>query len=260
MAKNNGTAMATRHNGVHESFEQPHVGRRGRVSLEEMEIPALPAKAAGKSGQKSETVEIKAPNLVTIAMTIEGTSAYVHNRFSKKAIDEMVATQKAGGTAKGKKKRDPKDFQKCYEGATHKSAAGWCGIPASAFRSAMISACRTIGYKMTHAKLAVFCEADGIDAVDATPLVRITKGKPSMHVGPVRNDNGSIDIRARPMWEPGWRAEVRLTYDADMMSRQDVVNLFSRVGLQVGIGEGRNDSRNSGGCGWGAFKIIGESK
>jgi hypothetical protein len=40
------------------------------------------------------------------------------------------------------------------------------------------------------------------------------------------------------------------------LSDTDVVNLISRVGLQVGIGEGRPDSKQSAGLGYGLFEIL----
>lgn len=43
-----------------------------------------------------------------------------------------------------------------------------------------------------------------------------------------------------------------------MFSHNDIVNLMMRVGQQVGIGEGRPDSKNSAGMGWGLFDIQGE--
>jgi len=33
--------------------------------------------------------------------------------------------------------------------------------------------------------------------------------------------------------------------------------LLARVGMQVGIGEGRPDSKNSAGMGWGLFEVVG---
>jgi hypothetical protein len=36
----------------------------------------------------------------------------------------------------------------------------------------------------------------------------------------------------------------------------DVTNLMQRVGQQVGIGEGRNDSKMSAGMGWGCFTLA----
>jgi hypothetical protein len=107
---------------------------------------------------------------------------------------------------------------------------------------------------MTIAKLAFFIEADGYNS-DGTPLIRITKGKPEMFITPARNDNGSMDLRARPKWEPGWEAVVRIRYDANMFSRTDAVNLLARAGMQNGIHEGRPGSKMSSGMGWGLFAI-----
>ncbi len=204
---------------------------------------------------KEVAISIRAPNFQTAIFEIVGTAPFVQHKFSAKARQQIVETQMAGSQAKARKVREPKDFDAVYEGAMHRSREGWAGIPASAFRNAMISACRTVGYKMTHAKLAAFVEADGFDVDDGTPLIRIY-GEPKKHVTYARNDNGSVDIRIRPMWED-WRAVVRIRFDADMFSATDLANLMMRVGMQVGIGEGRPDSKNSAGMGWGMFSIEG---
>ena len=41
-----------------------------------------------------------------------------------------------------------------------------------------------------------------------------------------------------------------------MLTEEDVVNLMARVGMQVGIGEGRPDSKASAGLGNGLFQIL----
>jgi hypothetical protein len=168
-----------------------------------------------------------------------------------------MATQRAGSQSRKGKLREPKDFDAVYEGARHIARdGGWDGLPASAIRCAAISACRLCGFKMTLAKLSIFVEADGFDAVDGMPLVRITKGEPIKHLMPARPETGGVDIRARPMWLEGWQAVLRLRWDSDQFSATDVLNLIARIGLQVGIGEGRADSKKSAGIGWGFFKIA----
>jgi len=201
-------------------------------------------------------VTIAPPNFQVGEFLIRGDSPYVQNKFSDKARQQMHDTQEAGPTAKKGKKREPKDFKQCFTDAMYKSEAGWAGIPAPAFRNACISACRVCGFQMTKAKLSIVCLADGYDPSDGTPLVKITKGKPVYSELPVRNATGVIDLRARPMWHPGWEAKVRLRWDADQFTLADVSNLLHRVGLQVGIGEGRNDSKSSNGVGWGSFEIV----
>jgi hypothetical protein len=237
-------------------MEQTQVPKPKKVATAEVVPMKITAAKKIASDPNTRQAIIAPPKFETAAIRIRGTSPYVQHAFSQKSQQTMIETQMAGSQARKGRQRDPKDFDAVFEGAKHKSTEGWCGIPAPAFRNAMISACRTIGFKMTLAKLSLFVEADGFDAVDGTPLVKITKGDPERHFAPARNDNGSTDIRCRPMWREGWEAVVRIRWDAAQFSASDVANLFARVGLQVGIGEGRPDSRNSAGLGWGLFELV----
>lgn len=208
--------------------------------------------------KKADVITISRPKIETIEFALTGTAPYVQHKFSAKAIKIMGDGMKAGSTNKKGKKREARDFKADFIGATYRAKNGKYGMSAPAFRNAMISACRMAGFKMTHAKLSVFVMADGYDAEDNTPLVFFTKGKPKMHVGPVRNANSSCDLRSRPMWNEGWQVKLRVQYDADQFTATDVANLLMRAGMQVGVGEGRPDSKNSCGMGWGLFSI--ESK
>tara|TARA_Y100000401_G_C8316971_1_gene223060 strand:- start:93 stop:710 length:618 start_codon:yes stop_codon:yes gene_type:complete len=199
-------------------------------------------------------VTILPPDFRTVVLDLEGTSPLVINKFSAKAQEKMKATQEAGSTSKSRSAKEAKDFEALYNGARHISSKGWDGIHAASFRNAAISACRACGFKMTHAKLALFVEADGFDADDKTPLVQIT-GEPEMVISPCRNATGVIDLRPRPTYFP-WFATLRIRYDAGMLTETDVVNLIARVGLQVGIGEGRPDSKASAGLGNGLFQLL----
>lgn len=207
-----------------------------------------------KKAGRVEAITITAPRIRVIPIEIRGTAPYVQNKFSAKTKAQIKATQEAGSQAKTKKKRDPKNFRENFEAALHRSRAGWPGIPAPAFRNAMIDACRMVGYKMTQAKMSIFIEADDYDADDGTPLVKIN-GKPQYHEAAVRLENGSIDLRARPMFLEGWTAVVKIKFDEDQFSPADVCNLLMRAGAQVGIGEGRPFSKNSCGMGWGTFEL-----
>jgi hypothetical protein len=212
-------------------------------------------------GMQGEVISISPPNFQVIKVKIIGTSPLVINAFSAKARQQMKEVQEGGDKAKRKGKfREPKNFDECYEQARHVSEKGWDGIPASAFRCAMISACKTLkGLAMTKAKLAFFVEADGFDKGDGTPLVKITKGKPEKAEHRVRLETGVPDIRIRPMWRDGWEAELNIRFDNDMLDRADIVNLLARAGMQVGICEGRPDSKKSAGMGWGTFRIEGKA-
>lgn len=201
----------------------------------------------------AEPITIKAPNLQTIEIRIVGEAPLVQNKFSAKSANQMLQTQMEGTTARSKKKREARDLDAEYHAAMHVDEQGRHGIPAPAFRSAMISACRLVGFTMTKAKLSIFVEADAFDKDDGTPLVFL-EGEPRMHTGNVRLENGVASIAIRPMWRE-WAATVRVKFDADQFTISDVINLMSRAGQQVGIGEGRPDSKKSHGMGWGLFTL-----
>lgn len=200
-------------------------------------------------------VAITPPDFQRLAIAIRGTSPLVINRFSAKALELMRQNQEAGSVARSRRSRSAKNFEALFEDAKHVAEAGWEGIHAAAFRNGAISACRACGFKMTHAKLAFMVEADGFDRVDGAPLVRLSEGQAEPWLTPTRNASGVIDLRNRPMYRH-WAATLRVRYDAGMLSASDVVNLIARVGLQVGIGEGRPDSRLSAGLGFGLFEIV----
>ena len=204
---------------------------------------------------KGKEIIIPALNLECGSFLIEGDTIMVQNKFSEKAKRSMKDVQEAGSRSKKGKKKEPKDFQEMFKQAQHISKEGWPGIPASAFRSGVISACRLVGFKMTLAKLSLFVVAEGYDKDDSTPLCRITKGKAKYRDDAVRIQN-TCDVHARAMFDPGWQAKVMLEWDADQFSLADVSNLMVRLGKQVGIGEGRPDSRSSAGMGWGTFRLI----
>lgn len=211
------------------------------------------AKAAKQT--EGEVISITPPSIEYMKFRIVGTAPYMQARFSQKAMIAMM-DKMAGKTSKGAKTRDSRDYDAEYKGAMHESTAGWIGIPASSLRAAMISACRLVGYKMTIAKMSIFVMPEGLDKVDGQPLVRIY-GDPERCDMPTRNATGVFDIRVRPMWRD-WYALPVVSFDADQFKPQDVVNLLARVGAQVGIGEGRPDSRMSTGLGYGTFKVENE--
>lgn len=210
--------------------------------------------------ETTESITIKAPNINEGIVWIKGNAPLVVHKFSNKAKLMIMGAQAAGSSSKSKKNREAKDFDAEMNEARHISFDGWDGIPAGAFRAACISACRLVGFKMTLAKLSIFICEDGWDKDEGTPLVRIYGPAPRrldsmVRVGPQKVANVSV----RPQWLE-WGARLRFKYDADQFTASDVINLISRVGLQVGICEGRPDSSSSCGMGWGTFDISNEAE
>ena len=211
-----------------------------------MEINMVAAK------QVEQNIVIKPPKFSTVEILIEGIAPLVVERFSKKM--ELMEKMAQGPSAKNKRERTARDYDNEAEEARYRAPEKWEGMNAAAFRAGMISACRLVGFKMTLAKLSVFIEADGFDAKDGIPLIRIY-GQSETFTAHTRNARGVVDVRSRPMYRQ-WAANLRIRFDADQFQVSDVINLISRVGLQVGIGAGRPDSKSSSGCGWGMFRVV----
>lgn len=197
-------------------------------------------------------ITITAPQFEVLKLKLVGTAPFVQHKFSQKAKRMMLEAQTNGNVSKNKKK-EPRNIQEDYEQATYRTALGEYGIPAAAFRCAMISACRLAGLVMTKAKLSVFVEADDYDVEDGTALV-ILDGEPELHQSAVRLESGVASIAVRPMWRK-WSVNLRIRYDAGQYDVESIVNLLKYAGMCVGVGEGRPDSKKSTGMGWGLFAI-----
>lgn len=204
----------------------------------------------------SKGVAITAPNFQTAVFEIKGVEPLVIHRFSAKTKQQMKQKMETGKAASSKKNREAKDTDDLYNEARYRSPEGWDGFNASSIRNAMISACRLVGFKMTLAKLSVFVIQDGRDAEEPQiPLIRIY-GKPVKQEDMARVETGQPYVTVRAAYHD-WSAKVKIRWDADQFTVDDVYNLLYRVGMQVGICEGRPDSPNSCGMGWGLFEVKG---
>jgi hypothetical protein len=206
--------------------------------------------------QTSQTVgvNIKAPNFKTAEFEIIGTAPLVVHRFSLKEKNRMIMEGEKG-KEKGKKRTlEAKSTDEKFEEAKYVSNEGWEGFNASAIRNSMISVCRLVDFKMTLAKMSVFVEADGWDKFEPQiPLVRIF-GKAIKQIDIARVETGQPYPCVRAAYH-NWKAKVKIRWDADQFNLDDVTNLLARVGVQNGLCEGRPNSKDSAGMGWGTFKL-----
>jgi hypothetical protein len=204
---------------------------------------------------EAQDIRITAPLMKEIRLRIRSESPLVVSRFSSRTQEKIHAQHELGSVGRKGKQREPREFDAEFEGARHRLSDGSDGFAASALRNAAISACRLVGFKMTLAKLSIFTIHDGLDIADGTPLVRIIGPPPEPFEAMVRNANSIMDLRVRPMWRE-WGAILAMRYDAAQFSGDDIANLVMRVGAQVGFCEGRADSRNSAGIGFGHFRLM----
>lgn len=204
-------------------------------------------------------VAVSPPNFGMAEFALRGTSVLVIHRFSAKTKNEMKAKMEAGKAASSRKNREAKNTDDTFTEARYISREGWDGFHAAAIRNAMISACRLVNLKMTLAKMSIFVKAEGYDAKEPQiPLIRII-GDPVKQEDMARVETGQPYVTVRAAYH-NWSAKVIIRWDRDQFKIEDITNLLARVGMQVGIGEGRPDSKNSAGMGWGLFEITGKEE
>lgn len=207
---------------------------------------------------EKKSVAIPAPRFGRAVFSISalpGVPLVIH-RFAAKTKIQMKQKMETGKASSSKKNREAKQTDDLFNEARYISKEGWDGFHAAAVRKAMISACRLVNFKMTLAKLSLFVEADGFDAEEPQiPLIRILDCEPVKQEDMARVETGQPYVTVRAAYH-AWKADVRIRWDEDQFTLEDITNLLMRVGLQVGLCEGRPDSPKSAGMGWGLFEIA----
>lgn len=191
-------------------------------------------KQAEEPEKNQEKIVIPPISKKVVTITIEGDSPLLVNKFSEKSKREMLEKQ----MKKAKGARENRDPLAEIEAATYympdrKSY----GIPASGIKNCAVSACRFVdGIKMTQAKGSFFVleDADGLCKIQ-------TKGKPEIDermvcIGPFGKKTKMV--RFRPRFDK-WSCSFRVLYSPDLISPEQLANLFERAGFSVGLCEYR---------------------
>ena len=176
-----------------------------------------------------QKITVPEPNIGTIKLVFKGTAPLIHHEWSAKAKKMILDKQMKKAVAK-KAARKPKEE---YESAKVKDAKGKLAIKAIWVKKAIVAAARNVDdLPMTLLRGAVFVKGDDMGAIP------ITYKKEEMVEDIVRLSGGTSDLRFRP-YIYGWKADVEISYNADVLSAEQVINLVKIAGLFVGIGERR---------------------
>lgn len=184
------------------------------------------ATEAPETTQAASIIEIKRPNLQIRKFTIYGTAPLIQHKWSDKAKKQIIDAQ----TKKAKQPLAAKDPQTDYEESMYKLPGGRYGFPAVAFKSAAVRAGKLLGLAMTDTRQMFFVMPDEGDLV-------VIKGQPSPREDMVKIP-GTVDVRYRAEFRE-WSAVLTVKFNADLISEEQLVNLFEAAGFSVGVGEWR---------------------
>jgi hypothetical protein len=158
----------------------------------------------------------------------------------------MIADKHGG---KKTKNREVRNTEQEINDATYYTEDGACGVPAMAFKAAMISAAhKDLGIEKTMVRKALFLRCS-----DANGIIPIEYSKMVKRQDAVRVGRGSTDLRYRPEFRD-WTAKLIFEIDTELLTVEDVVNLLNRAGFGVGVGEWRPEKGGE----FGRFKVTTE--
>lgn len=176
---------------------------------------------------KNEVTKIELPplNVQTVELTLIGDAPLICHAWSVKAKRAMLDKQ----MKKARGAKEAKDPEADFKESLYPFPTGGFGFPAVAFKSAAVDACSQV---------------DGLTKVDARAafhidgeLVKID-GTPTPREDMVRVGMGTADIRYRGEFKT-WRCVVRIRFNANVLSAEQITHLFNTAGFGIGVGEWR---------------------
>lgn len=159
-----------------------------------------------------------------ISVKIVGDSPLITHAWSQKAKQMMLDKQMKKGT----QAKEAKDPERDYEESIYRLDDGGCGFPAIGVKASAIRGGKGLGMVMADMRAAFHIEGDLL------PIV----GDPRPREDMVRVGMGTADIRYRAEFV-SWSITLPITYNARIVSPEQIVAMLDAGGFGTGIGEWR---------------------
>lgn len=193
-----------------------------------MSAPKKPVSAPPQAPE-SRDVTILPLAILRTTIKIKGTSSLIMHAWSNKAI-EMIEAKQQKKAVGAKAARNPEaDFNNARYRIDEKTD----GIPAICLKSCAVEAGVALGIHKTHLRKSFFVCPDGEELV---PI--ICPGGPRMRRDMVRIGMGTADVRYRPEYVD-WSCVVPIEFNRNLISAEELFNLFDNAGYAIGLGEWR---------------------
>jgi hypothetical protein len=191
-----------------------------------------------KKAEVAQTITLPVLNIRTANLTLVGDSALICHKWSEKAKREMLDKQ----MKRAKQAKTAKDPQQDYIDSLYPHPDGGWGFPSVAFKAAAVDAC-------SHVANMTKVEARGSFHIDGE-LVKI-QGEPQPREDMVRIAMGTADIRYRGEFKQ-WRTSFDIRFNANVITIEQIANLFNTAGFAIGVGEWRPQKDGS----YGMFHVA----
>lgn len=206
---------------------------------------ATASRNGAKVSDESEIL-IQPLNIKKMLVTIKGTQPLITNAFSEEAERKLEESQSGSKVRPTKAPRNPEQeflaarYLIIDNGNNNRDV---CGFPASGIKKAMVAA----GGRVTDAKMTLLRAVINVEGQEG--LVLIKAPPPTMRTDHVVQ-SGRGNLRYRPQFWP-WEMDVPISFNADQIKANDVVNLLQQAGFSIGIGDWRPEKNGS----FGTFEV-----
>jgi len=183
---------------------------------------------------KTDNIIIHKP--VRKFMTIEliGDTPLIMHKMSEKAKKMIRDKQQK----KAKKVREARNPEQEFKDAMYTNENGGYIFPARAFKAAAVEACRQAdGITMASARQMFF-----VKGFKEAEWVSIESDEPIMREDVVTIGQGTTDLRYRPEFK-NWKVSIKVEFLEDVISPEQIVNIFELAGFCSGIGEDRPNKK-----------------
>jgi hypothetical protein len=188
-------------------------------------------------------LEVKRFNLWVI-----GDTPLICHAWSEKAKRQMLGKQVQEIKVEGVEARDPQDD---FINSLYDMGDGHYGFPPTAIKKAIVAVAHVDkGIAKIDVQSSVWFDADIISvrpalagAICDMPLVRIVAGRPEMREDMVRIGSGlkkTANLAYRGQFFP-WAINLTGRFFSDRINEEALINLMYWSGLEVGVGEWRNE-------------------
>lgn len=187
--------------------------------------------AKTKKASNEQAMTLPKLNIQTLKFRLIGDSPLICHAWAEKAKKQMLDKQ----MKVAKQGREAKDPEADFEASLYPHPDGGFGFPAVAFKSAAVDACSHIeGVTKVEARGAFHINGDRVKV----------SGVPTPREDMVRVGMGSADIRYRGEFRE-WSVELAVRYNANVLSAEQIINLFNTAGFAIGVGEWRPEKNGS---------------
>jgi hypothetical protein len=205
---------------------------------------------AKKKATDGGAIELRRLEDLVIEVPVVGITPLIPHKWSEKA--KMMMPGHPSSFEKVKEKKGVRKPEEEAEGCIYRLPDGRPGMPATAFKAAIIGACRFFEKpSMVEAKQLMHVIGEGPDQ-----LVPV-EGEPVLREDTPRNSNGGADLRYRYMFV-GWRAVLRIRYVPSSITAGSVVTLVDAAG-RGGVGDWRPSAPKSATGTYGTWRVDTEA-